>query len=160
MRTIILGLLSVSLWAHGFHCSLATVDYVTKSHALQAILVVNAGDLETLLRAQTGRQIELDRTADVAALVSAYVQRSVHVRGGGRELALKWVGMEIKTNMAYLYVETEASGLEGLEIKNELLQDLLPDQVNMLTLRRDGKGKPFDCLFQPGTGFVPVKLAD
>jgi hypothetical protein len=88
------------------------------------------------------------------------VQRSFHVRGGGRELPMKWVGMEIKTNMAYLYVETEAPALDGLEIKNELLLDLLPDQVNMLTLRRDGKGKPFDCLFQQGSGFVPIKLAD
>jgi hypothetical protein len=161
MRALLLLIVTgAGLWAHGFHCSLATVDYVTKSHALQAILVVNAGDLETLLRQQTGRQIELDRTADAAALVAAYVQRSVHVRGGGRELPMKWVGMEIKTNMAYLYVETEAPALDGLEIKNELLLDLLPDQVNMLTLRRDGKGKPFDCLFQQGSGFVPIKLAD
>jgi hypothetical protein len=157
---LLIAATATSLWAHGFHCSLATVDYVTKSHALQAILVVNAGDLETLLRRQTGRQIELDRTADVNALVHAYVQKSVHVRGGGKDLPLKWVGMELKTNMAYLYVETEATPLESLEIKNELLQDMLPDQVNMLTLRRDGKGRPFDALFPQGAGFIPVKFAD
>jgi len=161
MKTALLLLAGAAgLLAHGFHCSLATVDYVTKSHSLQAILVVNAGDLETLLRQQTGRQIELDRTADANALVAAYVRKSVHVRGKGRELPLQWVGMELRTNMAYLYVETEAPSLDGLEIRNELLQDMLPDQVNMLTLRRDGKGKPFDALFQQGAGFIPVRLAD
>jgi len=158
------GLLALALcalmWAHGYHCSLATVDYITKSHAIQAIFVVNAGDLETLLRQQTGRQIELDRTADAASLVSAYVRRNVQLRNHGRELPLKWVGMEVKTNLAYLYVEAEPVEVAGLEIRDELLQDMLPDQVNMLTLRRDGKGKPFDCLFQRGSGFQTVKLSD
>jgi hypothetical protein len=159
MRAFALMLIGCSAaLAHGFHSSLATIDYVSQKHALQAILVVNAGDLETLLRKQSGRQIEIDRSPEAAALTSAYVTRSIEFRSDGRSLPLRWIGMEVKTNFVYIYVEAEVPNLEKLEIRNSLLIDLLPDQVNMLTLRRDGTGKPFDCLFQQGTGFAEVKL--
>lgn len=147
------------LLGHGFHSSLASLDYVSKQHALQAILIVNASDLETLLRKQSGRQIELDRTADANALTSDYVNKSVQLRAGGKSIPLLWVGMEVKTNFVYVYVEAEVPSLDGLEIRNGLLMDLLPDQVNMVTVRRDGTGKPFDCLFQQGSDFTAVRVA-
>jgi hypothetical protein len=159
MKKLVLLLLCCgALTGHGFHSSLTSIDYVSRSHALQAVVMVNAGDLETLLRKESGRQIEIDRTADAAALIEAYVRKSVQVRAAGRDIPLRWVGMEVKTNFVYIYVEAEAQALDGLEIRNSLLMDLLPDQVNMLTLRRDGTGKPFDCLFQQGSGYAPVVL--
>ena len=128
------------------------------AHSLQAILIVNAADLETVLRKESGRQIELDRSPDAAALTADYVGKNVQFRAGGRAIPLHWVGMEVKTNFAYLYVEANVPALGGLEVRNGLLMDLLPDQVNMVSIRRDGKGKPFDCLFQQGTDYTPVKL--
>jgi hypothetical protein len=160
MRKLALSLLCCgALAGHGFHSSLASIDYVSRAHALQAILIVNAGDLETLLRKQSGRQIEVDRSADAGTLTAAYVSRSIQIRSAGKAIPLRWVGMEVKTNFAYLYVEADLPALEGLEIRNSLLTDSLPDQVNMVSLRRDGKGKPFDCLFQQGSDYAAVKLS-
>ena len=145
-----------ALSGHGFHSSLASLDYVSETHALQAILVVSAVDLEAILRKESGRQVELDRTPDAAALTAAYVRKSVQFRSAGQTVPLRWVGMDVKTNFVYVYIEVELPTLATLEIRNSLLQDLLPDQVNMVSLRLNGKGKPFDCLFQKGTGYVSV----
>ena len=150
-------LLTEAVMAHGFHSSLATFDYVTRSHSLQMVLVANAGDLEGLLRAQTGRPVEIDRTADAEKLTAAYVASNVQIRSEGRQIPLRWVGMEVKTNFVYIYAEATVPSLERLEIRDGLLHDLLPDQVNMMTLRRDGTGKPFDCLFQKGADYALVK---
>jgi hypothetical protein len=145
-----------ALSAHGFHSSLASLDYVSEAHSLQAILVVNAIDLETALRKESGRPIELDRTPDAAALTAAYVRKGLQLRSAGHAVPLRWVGMDVKTNFVYVYVEADVPTVATLEIRNSLLLDLLPDQVNMVSVRRDGKGKPFDCLFQQGTDYISV----
>ena len=145
-----------ALSGHGFHSSLASLDYVSEAHALQAILVVSAVDLEAILRKESGRPVELDRTPDAAALTAAYVRKSLQFRWGGRAVPLRWVGMDVKTNFVYVYIEAEVPTVATLEIRNSLLQDLLPDQVNMVSLRLNGRGKPFDCLFQKETGYISV----
>jgi hypothetical protein len=69
------------------------------------------------------------------------------------------VKADVGTAKLTVFVEAKLSnGPNGMRIKDHLLFDLLPDQVNMLAVKRDHKGKSSDHLFQPGASWQTVKL--
>lgn len=156
----VLGLVAFSAWAHGVHASLTSVDYKTQTKGLEITIVMTADDLETLLRRDTGKQIELDRTPGAETLVFEYLKKTLALRTrGGEPVLLEWVGMEVRTAKLTVFVEAKApEGPVGMRVKNDLLFDLLPDQVNMLSVKRDHRGKSSDHLFRPGGGWQSVTL--
>jgi hypothetical protein len=148
---VALAAVAASAWAHGVHASLASIDYNTQTKSFEIVIVATADDVETLLRRDTGKQIELDRTPGAEQLVFEYIKKNLALRAAsGEELPLAWVGMEVRTAKLTVYVEAKAStGVpNGMRIRDDLLFDLLPDQVNMLSVNRDHKGKSSDHLFQ------------
>ena len=147
--------------AHGVHASLTSVNFVPETKALEIILVMQADDLETFLRRDTGRQIEIDRTPGAEKLVFQYIEkRLAFTSPSGARTPLKWVGMEISTQKVTAYLETQMpEGVEGMKIRNELLFDLLTDQVNMLSVKRGGKGKSSDHLFTAASGAAQQTVA-
>jgi len=144
-----------ALSAHNFHASLTSIDYRTDAQNLEMIIVLNADDLEKVLRVQTGREIEIDRTKDTEALTEAYLRRQFELRGTDQKpLPLHWVGMEVKTNFVYVYVETKVpGGPKGVQVRNDLFRDLQPDQVNLVTMKQNGQGKSSDFTFGPGVSW-------
>ena len=154
------GLMAASAWAHGVHASLTSIHYNAQTKGLEITIVMTADDLETLLRRDTGKQIELDRTPGAEKLVYEYVKKTLALRTrGGDAIPLDWVGMEVRTAKLTVFVEAKAmDGPSGMRIKDDLLFDLLPDQVNMLAVKRDHKGKSSDHLFQPGGSWQTVAL--
>ena len=156
----VLGLLAIGAWAHGVHASLTSIDFNSQTNALEITIVMTADDLEMLLRRETGRQIELDRTPGAEKLVYEYVKKSLALRTrGGEAVALDWVGMEVRTAKLTVFMEAKAlKSPAGMTIRNELLFDMLPDQVNMLAVKRDHKGKSSDHLFQVGGSWQTVRL--
>ena len=149
-RFVFFLLLSLTASAHGVHASLTSIDYNSESKALEVTVVMTADDIEAVLRRDTGKQIEIDRTAGAEKLVFEYLKQKLEVQG----LTLGWVGMEVRTAKwtAYLEAKAPTGGPQGMKIRNELLFDLLPDQVNMLSVKRDHRGKSSDHLFQVGGG--------
>lgn len=139
--------------AHNFHASLTTMDYRTSSRNLETILVLNADDLEKVVRQRSGQEIELDRVKIAEPLVRDYVTAHLQLRTPElQDVPWHWVGMEVKANFVYVYIEAKL-GREpkGLQIRNDLFRDLQPDQVNLLTMKNDGQGKSVDLSFTPGT---------
>ena len=154
-------LVAASAWAHGVHASLTSLDYNTESKGLEITIVMTADDIETLLRRDTGKQIELDRTVGAEKLVYEYVKKCLILRAAdGEQVTLEWVGMEVRTAKLTVFVEAKAlpEGPSGMRVRNDLLFETLPDQVNMLAVKRDHKGKSSDHLFQPGGGWQTIKL--
>ena len=153
-------MLAATAWAHGVHASLTSVDYNSQTKSLEITIVMTADDIETLLRRETGKQIELDRTAGAEKLVYEYLRKTLSLQSRtGDSLPLEWVGMEVRTAKLTVFVEAKApAGPAGLKVRNELLFEMLPDQVNMLSVKRDHKGKSSDHLFQPGSGWQTVTL--
>ena len=157
---LFLGLLAVSAWGHGVHASLTSIDFSTQTKSLEVTIVMTADDIEALLRRETGKQIELDRTPGAEKLVFEYIKKSLALRTrSGQPIPLEWVGMEVRTAKLTVFVEAQApEGPAGIQIRDELLFDMLPDQVNMLAVKRDHKGKSSDHLFQPGGSWQTVAL--
>jgi hypothetical protein len=152
-------LAAAALSGHGQHASLTAVDYLSKSKSLEVTIVMSADHLETILRRESGREIEIDRTPGAEALASAYIrERFVFRLPSGEEIVLRWVGMEAKADQLRAYLEAaKCPDPEGMSIRNDLLFDFLPDQINLFTLRRDRKGKSFDHTFSRGA--EPARVA-
>lgn len=144
--------LSLALFWHGVHLSTATVDYQTSSKRLEVVIAMSADHLEEILRQKSGRQVELDRTADAEKLARDYVLARFQLKdGAGKAIALKWVGWEIKGGNVNVYVEAPFAGGDGVKLRNDLLIDWQRDQVNRVLPKRDGKGKPPQVMYWVGT---------
>jgi hypothetical protein len=148
--------LAAGAFAHGVHASLATANYGGKS--LEITLVFSADDIETLLRQETGKHIEVDRGAE--KLVFAYLERCIELKTArGVAVKLTWVGLESSAQKVTAYLEAKLApeDLNGLRIRNDLLLDLLPDQVNMMSVRKD-KARPSDHLFRTRGEWQTVRV--
>lgn len=146
---------------HGVHAAITMAEYAGQSKSLEVTIVASADDLETVVRRDSGRQVELDRDKDAAKLIFEYIRKSLEFRSAkDLKLDLKWVGMEVSLTRLTAYVEVPLpDGPEGLRVRNVLLFDLLPDQVNIMSVKRNHGGKASDHLFQPGNReFQVVRL--
>jgi phosphoribosylamine-glycine ligase len=147
------------LQAHGVHASLTQIDYQSSTHTLEITMVVVADDVENHLRRTTGRQIELDRTEDAERLVFAYLKKHFELRTrDDRPIELKWVGMEVAASRLTAYLEAEAGEADGMRVRQDVLFEDLPDQTNILSVKRDRQGRSSDHLFTPGSGWQTVRL--
>ena len=142
--------------AHKFYTSLARVEYNPGEKSVEVTLRVFADDLELALRRRAGRRVSLERTKDADRLVLEYLRDTFEIRNrDGETKALKWVGMELRAGVAWLYVEAEMpEGLDGARLRAHILFELFREQVNTVSVRYPGAGG--DLVFTRGEGFRAV----
>ena len=162
MTTVLLG--CAALWAtpapaltpaaaaHKYYTSLAQVEYNAGEKSVEVTLRVFADDLELALTRRAGREVSLDRTKDADRLVLAYLRDTFEIKNREGEVkALKWVGMELRAGVAWLYVEAEMpEGLAGARLRDHVLFELFAEQVNTVSVRYAGARA--DLVFVPGDG--------
>lgn len=75
----------------------------------------------------------------------------------GALLTLQAVGHEIDGRYLWVYSETPIpDGLESLSMTHDALRDVWPEQVNLVTVDRDGESR--SALFAGGTPSVTIEL--
>ncbi|HEX7312588.1 MAG TPA: DUF6702 family protein [Pyrinomonadaceae bacterium] len=138
--------------AHKFYTSLAQVEYNAEEKSVEVTLRVFADDLELALKRRAGREVSLDRTKDADRLVLAYLRDTFEIRNrDGKAKALKWVGMELRAGVAWLYFEAEMpEGLAGARLRDHVLFELFDEQVNTVSVRYPGARG--DLVFVQGDG--------
>ena len=138
--------------AHKYYTSLAQVEYNAEAKSVEVTLRVFADDLELALTRRAGRKVSLDRTKDVDGLALAYLRDTFEIRNrDGEPKALKWVGMELRSDIAWLYVEAEMpEGLAGARLRDHVLFELFEKQVNTVSVRYPGVKA--DIVFARGDG--------
>lgn len=147
--------------AHKFYTSLARVEYNAEGKSVEVSLRVFADDLELALTRRAGRRVSLDRTKDADRLVLDYLRETFEIKNrDGATKTLKWVGMELRSGVALIYVEAEMpEGLSGARLRAQLLFELYEKQVNTVSVRYPGVRT--DLVFVRGDGEravpVPVK---
>ncbi len=138
--------------AHKFYTSLARVEYNAEEKTVEVTLRVFADDLELALTRRAGRGVKLDRAKDADQLVPAYLRDTFEIRNrDGEAKTLKWVGMELRAGIAWLYFEAEMpEGLAGARLRDRIFFELFDEQVNTVSVRYPGaKG---DLVFVRGDG--------
>lgn len=139
--------------AHTFHTSLMNMEYNRQEQLVEISIQVFSHDLETVLTRRSGKNVRLDKTPDAEQLTFAYLQDTLNLKNGaGETKKLTWVGMEAKSDRAWLYIEAKMpEGLQGAQLRNRIFFDLLDDQLNLVHLK-DAEQKN-DLAFKPGDDF-------
>lgn len=145
--------------AHKYYTSLAELNYNAETKSVEVSMRVFADDLELALTRRNKRAVYLDKTKDASALVLIYLKDVFELKNGKGEVkALRWIGMETKADVVWLYFEIPMpEGLEGTALRHRLLFDLFEDQVNLVN-GKDG-GRKLDLSFKRGDDFKPLTPA-
>jgi hypothetical protein len=126
--------------AHKYYMSLAQVEYNAEDKSVEVSLRIFIDDLELALTRRAGRRVSLDRTKDADRLVLSYLADTFEIKNrDGATKPLKWVGMELRSSVAWIYVEAEMpEGLTGARLRDHILFELFDKQVNKVSVRYPG----------------------
>lgn len=140
MRWLLLALAPIAA-AHTFHASIAQVDYITAKKSLEVIVWIHAEDLERRMKQSNGPRASLDKEKEAEKFVRDYLRTHFQLKDrAGRALPMQWVGMEVRTHFIAAYFEAPApEGIAELTLTNKILLAMLPDQVNTVKVKVDGK---------------------
>jgi hypothetical protein len=141
--------LAAAAAGHQYHASRTEAEWNSRTQRVELVASLHIDDLEELLRAETGRHIELDRDREAESLVCAYTARRIEFRGAaGEPFALRCVGIKVMRHFVEVYAEAYAAGgVVPKRMRNAILTERLADQVNQVLWRRGGAPAGPDLLF-------------
>jgi hypothetical protein len=127
--------------AHTFHASIAQVDYITAKKSCEVIVWIHGEDLERRMKQSEGPLATLDKEKDAEKFVREYLRTHFELKDrAGRALPMQWVGLEVRTHFVAAYFESPApNGIGDVTLTNRILLAMLPDQVNTVKVKVDGK---------------------
>jgi hypothetical protein len=140
MRWLLLALAPVAA-AHTFHASIAQVDYITDKKSLEVIVWIHGEDLERRMKQSNGPRASLDKEKEAEKFVKEYLRTHFQLKDRkGQPLSMQWVGLEVRTHFVAAYFEAPApDGIADVTLTNKILLAMLPDQVNTVKVKVDGK---------------------
>jgi hypothetical protein len=133
----VLVLATAPLAAHPFHESQAEIDYRSACRCLEITLRVKAEEMEAALVGAGAPRLPLEHPR-VRQQLKDYVLRHFSVSDAARQpVALTWVGSEVDALGAWIYLQSAAVQLP-LQLRNDVLLDHEPQQVNRVLFRAGG----------------------
>lgn len=142
LSTVLLFMALSGSALHEYYVSVARANYNPESERLEVGLKLFTDDLEKMVEQLTGEPLKLSdpKESDAAEEPFAtYLEQRFVVMQDGKLMELFFVGMEPGPDETWLYFEIAmpASGTFG--IKNTVLFDVIPAQVNILHLNVSGR---------------------
>lgn len=164
MKTKSLLVLTVSLLLftsaslHKFYVSVTQIEYVEEQKSLQVISRIFIDDLEMLLRERYDETITL-AVENEKEIAQKYIQRYVAdkfvIMVDGISIPMTYIGREYEDDIIYIYLEIEnLTEINSMEIKNEILFDLYPEQQNIVRTKIFGKHKSFILIKENAKGVL------
>lgn len=141
---------------HPFYVSVTEIAHNRQARSLEITCKIFADDLEDILKKNYKTTVDLTSEAQHEQnnrLVSDYFTRHLSLAADGRPVKLSYVGYEKDSESAYCYFEvTGIAALKKLDVSNSILQDLTPEQINIMHVTVNGSRKSYKLNF-------PHKLA-
>ena len=131
--------MSAAAHAHRFHTGLTDISYNARTRSTEIVHTYMAHDIEALLMNLYQRQFDLGDPEDQEVL-RKYVEQRFAIKGAdGKPLNLRWIGMTIDAQSVVIYQEVEQTPVsQAALIRQGVLIDFLPDQVNTVNLNESG----------------------
>lgn len=131
--------LSTAAGAHRFHTGITEISYNERTRSTEVVHTYMAHDIEALLMNLYQRQFDLSEPEDQEVL-RKYIDQQFWIKDkDGARLPLRWVGMTIDPRSVVIYQEAEQTPLSrAAAIRQGVLVDFLPDQVNTVNLSESG----------------------
>lgn len=132
---------------HEYYVSLTKIEYVKEEKSLQIISQIFIDDFEKLLRERYDESIvlaEKDEPEIIETYMKKYLNVKLDFKVNTRDLKFNFIGKEYKEDIVYCYLEIEnVEDIKTIEITNEVLFDIYPEQQNILRTKIKGKNKSF-----------------
>jgi hypothetical protein len=141
MRQALLGmagaLAATCVAAHPFHESQAEIDYRSTCQCLEITLRVKPEEMEAALLRRGAPRLPLEHPR-MQRQFEDYVRAHFALSDAAQQsVRLTWVGSEIDALGAWIYLQSSAVQLP-LQLRNDLLLDEDPQQVNRVLFRTEG----------------------
>jgi hypothetical protein len=128
---------------HPFYVSMTEINHNTSNKSVEISVRIFADDLEDAIKKNCQCNIDLLKPADKALAeryINTYIQRNFQVKVDGQPKTLVFVGYQQEDLSIWSHYEiSNVSSIKQLEISNSLLHDHLNEQVNMITIKANGK---------------------
>jgi len=131
--------MSAGAHAHRFHTSITDVSYNARTKSTEVVHTYMAHDIEALLMNLYQRQFDLSDPEDQEVL-RKYIEQQFVIKGAdNKPLKLRWVGMTADAQSVVVFQEAEQTQVsQAAVIRQGVLIDFLPDQVNTVNLNEAG----------------------
>jgi hypothetical protein len=138
--TLVSTLASKEAGAHKFYASFVTMNFNQQEHLVEITMRIFPDDLAAALRKQQNKNVQLDKSKEVTAMIMVYLRKTFELKKGGRVQPLQWVGMELGVDSAFLYFEVKMpGGLSGVQLRDHFLFEMFDDQTNVVSIKYNGK---------------------
>ncbi len=143
---------------HPFHTTVAEIELDEETATLEIAMRAEGFVVEEMLTLRHARRVDLDKTADVDALLFAEVKRCFRVETSyGVPVELNWVGKEVGERELWLYFEASLpEGLHGVTIENTWGFTFADDQVNTLNVRQGPHRQTLEATLAAPAGRVTM----
>ena len=126
--------------AHKFHASFMTINYNPQARTAAITMRFFPDDLRGALTKQNRRAVRLEKSKEAAAMILEYLKTCFAIKGGETPCELSWVDMDLGPDSAFMYfVAKVPDGLSGARIRDQFLFELFDDQVNVVTIKYEGR---------------------
>ena len=133
--------------AHEYYVSVTEIEHVKEQKSLQIVSRVFVDDLEKMLRERHDESIILNVGKDETVIdnyIKRYYKNKLKITVNGKPIDFEYLGKEYEDDIVFSYLEvTGIDELNSIEVVNEILFDVLPDQQNIVKVKTGDKNKSF-----------------
>jgi len=137
---LVLVLATARVIAHPFHESQAEIDYRAQCRCLEITLKVKPEEMEAALVRNRAPRLPLEDARMRQQLESYVRQHFVLIDAAQKVIELQWVGLEIDSLGAWIYLQTQAVQLP-LQLRNDVLLEHEAEQVNRVLFRANHRNQ-------------------
>lgn len=134
-----LPLLSFAPTAHKFYVSITKIEHNTQENSLQIISKIFIDDLEDVLQARYAKDLSLDSTnkdESIETTLETYLRKKIKIKVNGQEVQFNYIGKRYDIDALDFFLEIpEVTSLKKLEITNQVLFELFPEQQNIIHVK-------------------------
>ncbi len=136
---------------HPFYVSVTEIKQNPTNHSVEISCRMFSDDLEKALEKQFHTKLDIIKPKDkmlTNKLINDYVKKHLIIRADGKILNLAYVGYEIQEDGTWSYFEVKGiDRIKQLNIHDDLLYELHPEQINMMhvTIGGERKSTKVDC---------------
>lgn len=144
---------------HDYFITVARAKYNAKSAQLEVGLKVFTDDLEKTLEKLVGEPVKLSNPKAREAAeepLSVYLQQRFVVMQGATLMEQLFLGIETNPDETWLYFEVDMPASGAFSVKNTVLFDIFPSQVNILHLNVNGQEQSH--YFTAQTPLIEIEL--
>jgi len=143
-------LLLIPLFAftmHKYYLSSTKIEYKKESKTIQITMRFFIDDLQETINSTYSKDVELalpNEPKEIDSLIINYVSKKLEVIINTNKKAYSFLGKEYNNDEIYIYLEIENVELINLiEIKNNMLMEIFPEQQNIIKLYINDLKKTF-----------------